>query len=201
MDKYIENQIKRTKQALGEWEDFPAEEKFHIERLRKTAKYIARKMKKDTAVLDVGCRNGQLMDALRKSGFKDIIGIDISPEAVELTKAKGYEAYVMDIHDMVEWGRKRFDLIVLIHVLEHCHDPSMALKNVDTLLKKEGRVIIEVPIQEQQETPTKYMHYHIFDSAPYLLEVALSCGFVYIEDKPNSWGCGAFFRKKLERES
>ena len=41
--------------------------------------------------------------------------------------------------------RDRFDVVVFMHVLEHCADPTAAIENALTLLRPGGRVVAEVP--------------------------------------------------------
>jgi 2-polyprenyl-3-methyl-5-hydroxy-6-metoxy-1,4-benzoquinol methylase len=40
---------------------------------------------------------------------------------------------------------RRFNVVVMRHVLEHCLDPMTALLNAKSLLKRKGRLIIDVP--------------------------------------------------------
>ena len=195
MDDYVENQIEFTNSILIEWSQFPDREQFHIDRLRKVAKYASKKLKKNSAILDVGCRNGQLLEAFVDLGFKDLTGVDISAAAIAHGEKKGLDVVEWDCHEPFVFGKKRFDLVALIHVIEHCYDVDVVLQNVKEVLKKNGFVIVEVPIQEKRETPTQFMHYSIFHSAPYLLRVMERNGFTYVEDKPESWGYGALFRK------
>src|SRR5205823_10571981 len=44
-----------------------------------------------------------------------------------------------------DWGERRFDLITMWHFLEHDYDPLRTLRLAGTLLKPEGRLVIEVP--------------------------------------------------------
>ena len=198
-DDYVMNQIKFTESILEEWRNHPDRESFHIKRLRKVTDYIRHlvkgRKKKEVRILDVGCRNGQLLDSLRHFGFQTLYGVDICEEAIDYVQTKGHIGVERDCHVPLDIDEEFFDVIVLVHILEHCFDPELVLSNLKPLLKKNGFVIVEVPIQEKQEVPTKFMHYHIFDSAPYLHGMMRKCGFAFVEDKPDSWGYGALYKK------
>jgi len=45
----------------------------------------------------------------------------------------------------VELADRSFDAVLLSHVLEHCSDPSNAIRNALTLLSPTGTLVIEVP--------------------------------------------------------
>jgi 2-polyprenyl-3-methyl-5-hydroxy-6-metoxy-1,4-benzoquinol methylase len=64
-------------------------------------------------ILDVGCGAGRHSLYLQEKGF-DVMGIDISPLAIEICKLKGLKkARVMSI-DKVEFGPDSFDTILMM---------------------------------------------------------------------------------------
>ena len=58
---------------------------------------IVRLVRKNSNILDVGCGNGSLAQHLQKNMDCNVVGIDISEEAIASCKAKGIEAIKCDI--------------------------------------------------------------------------------------------------------
>lgn len=93
---------------------------------------------------DVGCGSGQAMTTFKKAGY-DVVGIEPDPSARALAAQIGrvYEGTAEALPADLE-GRE-FDVVLLSHVLEHCVDPAVALRNVKRLLAWQGTAVIEVP--------------------------------------------------------
>jgi SAM-dependent methyltransferase len=111
-------------------------------RLMEVAATVKKFAQVDEAVLDVGCAQGGLLDALRSYGFARITGLDPSQACVDATRAKGHHA-IRGVLDGRVLGT--YDLITLSHVLEHIDDVKGFLRQVMDHLAPNGRVYIEVP--------------------------------------------------------
>jgi 2-polyprenyl-3-methyl-5-hydroxy-6-metoxy-1,4-benzoquinol methylase len=125
-------------------------------------------VEKDMPVLDVGTRDAALLDYFKDNGFTDLNCVDICEKSVEIAKNKGYWAKVVDAQDMK--FDKKFGLIVMSHVLEHCPDINKVIENAYNSLKVDGILFVEVPRQKQQKVPNKDAHYHFFPSLHHLIE-------------------------------
>lgn len=82
------------------------------------------------SVLDAGCGNGINLRALQKHlGITDVVGIDISPNALELARRhlQG-EFKVMNVEREVL--ARRFDLVLSSQVIEHLKDDDAFLRNL-----------------------------------------------------------------------
>jgi SAM-dependent methyltransferase len=94
-------------------------------------------------LLDVGCGTGDRLDVFRSFGF-ETFGVEISGSAdyaagimkLDVRKGDLFEARFPDAF---------FDVITLYHVLEHTHDPFSVCKEIARILKKDGRLVIQVP--------------------------------------------------------
>jgi SAM-dependent methyltransferase len=111
-----------------------------------------------SAVLDIGCGDGRLLDNLRKVCPEGTIlqGIEISEVAAQEARRKGYQVTVASI-DQLHPGPERYDLICLIQVIEHVFDPVGCLKKVYSMLRPGGLVLIETP-------STKCLDFTLFHS-------------------------------------
>jgi SAM-dependent methyltransferase len=96
----------------------------------------------DAAILDVGCAQGGMLDALRRAGFLDAVGMDPSLACVKAATLRSHRAYVSTLADDVV---DKYDVIILSHVLEHIEDPIAALRGVKDRLRFGGSAYIEVP--------------------------------------------------------
>lgn len=98
-------------------------------------------------VLDIGCGNGELAEALRAKGCK-VTGVDISEKAIEEAKKFLDEGFCFDI-EKENWPdkllTKKFDLIIVSEVIEHLFDPIVFMKKIKPLVKTGGRIIITTP--------------------------------------------------------
>jgi len=74
---------------------------------------------KDVKILDVGCGMGHFLYYLKKMGYTNFLGIDISPQAVDFVKK--YITKNVILADAFEFlkGAKDFDVIVLNDIIEH----------------------------------------------------------------------------------
>lgn len=95
-------------------------------------------------ILDVGCGSGVLLNLLHKKGF-EVSGVDLSIDAAEIVKQNyGLDVAVGSIED-VFFDPGSFDVVVLLHTLEHVPNPRAMLKEVIRILKPSGRLVVQVP--------------------------------------------------------
>jgi 2-polyprenyl-3-methyl-5-hydroxy-6-metoxy-1,4-benzoquinol methylase len=95
-------------------------------------------------MLDIGCGNGAFLNAFSQSYPNwQLTGLELSERnraTIEAIPGVS-QLYVGSIDDVDD----RFDLIVLIHALEHIPDPARYLRSLATKLKPSGLLLIEVP--------------------------------------------------------
>jgi 2-polyprenyl-3-methyl-5-hydroxy-6-metoxy-1,4-benzoquinol methylase len=107
-------------------------------RFRKVKKY-----KKTGALLDIGAGIGQFLN-LAKGDFQ-VAGTEVSESAVAIAKSKyGIDLLKGEMEHM-DFGKTKFDVITLFHVLEHVPNPSLTINKCKALLNKNGIIIIAVP--------------------------------------------------------
>jgi len=133
---------------------------------------IVKKYYPDTKakILDIGGREGFLCDALKNKGFQSFYILDISQEAIEFARQRGYNGEVKNVEDIGNLN-STFDVIIASHVIEHCKDPKSIIEGVYNLLNKGGIFFIEVPKQGKEPVPTKFGHWYLFSHKDELTEL------------------------------
>lgn len=183
MNTRIKNNIEETKRKLeifkkNNWQDTSQDRFKKI--IHKTKDFI----NNNTKILDVGCRGGFFFDELRKYTDNGILyGTDISKDAIKILKSKDYKGKVSDIQE--QKLNKKFDLIYLAHVLEHCDQPLNVLKNVYEMLNKNGYLYIEVPKRKKDDDKDS-SHFYQFENFNKLNDLLIFDLFI---NKNNRFEC------------
>ncbi len=98
-----------------------------------------------TRVLDYGCNHGRVSREVKRLRPRcKVSGADINPAALETARRRegGIEYFDARNGDL---DGKKFDVVILSHVLEHVHARIEFLERVVGLLAHGGRLIISVP--------------------------------------------------------
>jgi 2-polyprenyl-3-methyl-5-hydroxy-6-metoxy-1,4-benzoquinol methylase len=100
-------------------------------------------------MLDVGCSTGATGVELKsRNPAIRVVGLDISPAAVEIARRVYDAAYVCDLDraDALDClGKEQFDVIIAPDVLEHLKDPQRALSSLLQRLAPGGVVVVSLP--------------------------------------------------------
>lgn len=96
-------------------------------------------------ILDIGCGGGDFVATLAGPG-RELHGVDPDPKAREMAATRGV-AVEEGTAEMIPPATRSqsYDVILMTHVLEHCADPGLALRNVRSLLAPGGGFYCEVP--------------------------------------------------------
>jgi len=98
-------------------------------------------------ILDIGSNDGFLVHYLKKlTKSKTVFGLDASPAMVKLAKKKYgnffYNGLAENSHKI--FSNNEFDLITCNNVLNHSSNPIYFLNAMHKLLKKDGKILVEV---------------------------------------------------------
>jgi SAM-dependent methyltransferase len=96
---------------------------------------------KAPSVLDIGCGRGNLLQALQLKGAS-VLGLE--REEFPGHERPGDFVRVGSLSDP-EYAGRRFDIIILQHVLEHLEQPEKVLDHITEHLSEKGLLIIAVP--------------------------------------------------------
>jgi SAM-dependent methyltransferase len=91
-------------------------------------------------LLDIGCHVGNLVEAAGEIGF-DAHGIDLDPVATARGRQLGRALENRSLEDVKE----TFDVVVLVHVLEHVHELRTFLFHLERVLVRGGLAFVYVP--------------------------------------------------------
>ena len=95
------------------------------------------------SVLEFGCGNGRNLEVFREDGH-DVFGVDGLSDAVNACRKKGIDAHLINLDTEFSLNGK-WDLILILDVLEHLEDPLKLLQVSKKFLNEGGRIIINVP--------------------------------------------------------
>ena len=85
------------------------------------------------------------MKSLQQMGFKNVCGVDISPESIRLCRQIGIESVSLADAANLNFCANSFDVIVASDILEHIEKDDEALKNWQRILKPNGKLLVFVP--------------------------------------------------------
>ncbi len=186
---------------------------------------LIKKLCEGKDVLDVGCI-GQDVDYTSsewihnqvKKVSNSTVGVDVNKEGIEYLKGFGYEI----LHFRELNINNKFDVILMLDVIEHVNDPVEFLLNYQKYLKDDGFIIVTTPnsnrainflsIFFKNEYPLNYEHTFWFCPKTFL-EVVERVGFIepinfywlsqYSQNQKMNWKQKVlfYFKKFLENKS
>lgn len=115
-------------------------------------------------ILDIGCGLGQTLGYLKKNGFTNGFGIDINDESIEICRKN--DLLVEKVNDTREFAlksEKKYDRIIMSHVLEHIRKEDMidTLVHIKKHLLKEGGIFL-LMVPNAQSPTGSYWRYEDF---------------------------------------
>lgn len=113
--------------------------------------------KKDSRVLDLACGGGKLLFFFSERGYKNLTGVDISPDQVALASQVTPDVRHESVLDYLESNPGSHDLITGYDIIEH-FEKDEALRFLDgcfRALRPGGRLILQTP---NADSPWGTMH-------------------------------------------
>jgi SAM-dependent methyltransferase len=100
---------------------------------------------KNIRILDVGCATGGFLKALKLRGYNNVFGAD--PSAICASAAyrrNEIEVKVANLTQLALWS-ERFDVVIMLGVLEHIREVASAVRSAIGLLVQTGLFFASVP--------------------------------------------------------
>ncbi|MBI3097391.1 MAG: class I SAM-dependent methyltransferase [Planctomycetes bacterium] len=171
-------------------------------------------LRKPGRLLEVGCAAGYFLEAARRQGW-DGSGIETSPAAARFARETYGLAVTEEPIEEAGLREESFDVVALLHSLEHLPDPARTLREVGRVLRPGGLVYIEAPnlatpdaaLRRASRDRVLLAPFHLFAFTPLTLTRFLTqAGFAGVLALPyvsggisRSVGRGASLGKKLAR--
>jgi SAM-dependent methyltransferase len=143
------------------YEDMNRLERSHwwfVARREILAKVIGRYVSPGGAILDVGCGTGFVLEELKDR--YEVHGLDAAEVAVDFCHQKGLPNVHLGILGETDFGRRDFDLVTFLDVIEHLDDDVAAMKNARALMKKDGLLLVTVPAFQFLWSAHDVVHHH-----------------------------------------
>jgi 2-polyprenyl-3-methyl-5-hydroxy-6-metoxy-1,4-benzoquinol methylase len=137
----------------------------------------------DATLLEFGSATGQMTELLSKRA-KKVIAVDGSIEFIRIAKARVQNAKNVKFYESYFENfvlNKKFECLILHHILEHLKTPPLFLSKLSSFLKKDGIIAISVPnayalsrqlavkmgllnsIYDLTENDTQHGHFRVYD--------------------------------------
>lgn len=100
---------------------------------------------KELSALDIGGGTGWLLTQAREiePRLSQTMVVDIDSTAANIARVNGHDYFCGRIEDFS--SSLRFDLILMLNIIEHVKDPILVLKAASRLLKPKGRILLKTP--------------------------------------------------------
>lgn len=155
-------------------------------------------------VLDIACGMGYGSYMLAMSGAKSVVGVDISPEAVEFGSAN-YQApglrFAYADGDSGSFQPGSFDVVVSFETIEHTARPEVFLANLASYLRPGGILVMSTPNRDAlMDGMTSFSPHHVREFDRPELDALLRKHFGEIEYHWQPWPLRkAYAKKRVDR--
>jgi 2-polyprenyl-3-methyl-5-hydroxy-6-metoxy-1,4-benzoquinol methylase len=114
-------------------------------RAKNTLGFICQRVKSCAYILDIGCSSGALLQTFSEYYHAQAFGIEPGTIYRQYAQASGLTIYP-SLGELEQARLPRFNLISMMHVLEHLADPVEYLQHLrEHLLEPDGWLLVEVP--------------------------------------------------------
>jgi len=144
------------------WEKYVYMNRFHT-----VIDFVRRNVVKHSAIIDVGCAQGNFSLSLAEIGYKTH-GVDLRSNFIAYAKLKtsfeeehNVEWIVADAKNL-PFQKSSIDCVLLLEILEHTTTPEKMVKEAYRVLKKGGYLIISTVNQKRIRMSAKSQSYSDF---------------------------------------
>jgi 2-polyprenyl-3-methyl-5-hydroxy-6-metoxy-1,4-benzoquinol methylase len=175
----LEKFYEREYRVLSQQSEEPTKKDLVMQqqRARETLKLIENDLSKVSRHLDIGSSSGALLEEIRANYGSDVVGIEPGDAYRRFSQENGFKVFasLSELSDQ----EQRFDLVSIMHVLEHLRDPVETLSEIRVNhMTPDGCLLLEVPNAFEHEA---FEVAHLFAFTPASLrETVRQSGFEVI---------------------
>lgn len=164
---------------------------------------VANLLPRKGVILNIGAGSGELEKRVLKRKYDmHWYGIDISPQSIKNLRSNYPKAtFVKGAIQKLRVGNTRYNTITILDVLEHISPKDIfnVLKKVRRIMKRDGRLIVSVPMNEGLQNMVKRginPNAHVRTYTPELIKAELEiAGFGIIRER-YLFAFGKFYKLK-----
>jgi SAM-dependent methyltransferase len=93
-------------------------------------------------ILDVGGSTGEISSRFVRDGGRATV-VDLDSDSIEIARGRGLDGFVGRIEDFET--DDRFDLALMLNLIEHVPDPVGVMAHVRSLMRPEGLIWLQTP--------------------------------------------------------
>jgi SAM-dependent methyltransferase len=155
-------------------------------------------------MLDIGCDMGFLLEAAGRNGFRELHGIEPNPVARAIAQRIDGADIVDGFYEQTTFPDDFFDLVTLVHVLDHLADPRGVLTLARRNLRPGGILVAVVHNVRSllgrmlgERFPIFNLYHHFFFSKATLAELFRRHGYEVLDvvSTRNCYSLGFFARR------
>lgn len=106
-----------------------------------SVKPVLQNLSKNSCLLEIGCGNGFVLEAIYKLGYKNVFGIEPSIDAVNKSNPKIRKNIITNILKPGLFKKEKFDFIFFFQTFDHIPEPNKFLKECYNLLRPGGKIL------------------------------------------------------------
>ena len=127
-------------------------------------------------ILDLGCNNCKWAESMGYTKY-DYIGIDINEKTLKIAKSNGHNVMKYNLErETVPFKKGVFDMVIAKDVLEHIYSFVDITKEINRVLKRNGKLFVSVPAEFSFILWDDYTHKRAF-SEKSITALLQDCGF------------------------
>lgn len=102
---------------------------------------VLKKLSKKATIVEVGCGNGFMLEALRKKNYMNVIGVEPSSDAIAKAPSSIRKKIKRSMFTPALFKKASVDFLFIFQTLDHIPKPQKFLKDVYTVLKPGGYML------------------------------------------------------------
>jgi methionine biosynthesis protein MetW len=106
---------------------------------------LDRQISSGSRCLDIGCGDGRALGPWAIAHQVRYVGVDIARSAVDRTRARGFEAQLVEDSGRLPFPDGSFDAAVSLEVIEHLFQPEATIREALRVVKPGGVIVVTTP--------------------------------------------------------